>query len=202
MKYTLARFTVKPEYLKGTRLALAELIVEVRKNQPRTLYTVFRTDTPETFVALMGFENEAAEKRHSQSKYIAEFARKILPWCDGKPLFRELAIFGSSLKQWLLEAEPFAADQLPGLYAGQRHDGQQRVAQDMAAHDPALGRTFGASGTHEILAGHFQHGRPREPGIDGHIKQPKREGRQHQIRRYVHHSRPAMQRHTHRPHPE
>lgn len=117
MKYTLARFTVKPEHLKDTRLALAELIVEVRKNQPRTLYTVFRTDTPETFVALMGFENEAAEKRHSQSKYIAQFARKILPWCDGKPLFRELAIFGSSLKQWLLEAEPFAADQLPGLPA-------------------------------------------------------------------------------------
>ncbi len=114
MKYTLARFTVKPEHLKDTRRALAELIVEVRKNQPRTLYTVFRTDTPGTFVALMCFENEAAEKRHSQSKYIAEFARKILPWCDGKPLFRELAIFGSTRKNWLLEAEPFPADQLLG----------------------------------------------------------------------------------------
>ena len=117
MKYTLARFTVKPDHLKGTRLALAELIVEVRKKQPRTLYTVFRTDTPETFVALMCFESEAAEKRHSQSKYIAEFARKILPWCDGKPLFRELAMFGSTRKQWLLETEPFTADQLPGLPA-------------------------------------------------------------------------------------
>ena len=112
MKYTLARFTVKPEHLKGTRLALAELIDDIRQHQPRTLYTVFLTDTPETFVALMCFENEAAEKRHSQSKYIAEFARKILPWCDGKPLFRELTMFGATRKQWLLEAEPFAADQL------------------------------------------------------------------------------------------
>lgn len=114
MKYTLARFTVKPEHLKETRLALAGLIAGVRRHQPRTLYTVFRTDTPGTFVALMCFENEAAEKRHSQSKYIAEFARKILPWCDGKPLFRELAIFGSTRKNWLLEAEPFPSDQLLG----------------------------------------------------------------------------------------
>ena len=117
MKYTLARFTVKPEHLQDTRLALAGLMAGVRQHQPRTLYTVFLTDMPGTFVALMGFENEAAEKRHSQSKYIAEFARKILPWCDGKPLFRELALFGSSLKQWLLETEPFAADQLLGLPA-------------------------------------------------------------------------------------
>ncbi len=120
MKYTLARFTVKPEHLKDTRLALAELINEVRRHQPRTLYTMFRTDTPETFVALMGFENEAAEKRHSQSKYIAQFARKILPWCDGKPLFRELALFGSTRKRWLLETEPFAADQLLGLPAKEK----------------------------------------------------------------------------------
>ena len=117
MKYTLARFTVKPEHLKETRLALAGLIAGVRQHQPRTLYTVFRTDTPGTFVALMGFENGAAERRHSQSKYIAEFARKILPWCDGKPLFREVAIFGSTCKRWLLETEPFAADQLLGLSA-------------------------------------------------------------------------------------
>lgn len=117
MKYTLARFTVKPEHLQDTRRALAGLLAEVREHQPRTLYTVFRTDTPETFVALMCFENEAAELRHSQSKYIAQFARKILPWCDGKPLFRELAIFGSTHRQWLLETEPFAADQLLALPA-------------------------------------------------------------------------------------
>ena len=115
MKYTLARFTVKPQHIKCTRLALAELINEVRRHQPRTLYTLFCTDTPETFVALMRFENEAAEKRHSQSKYTAQFARKILPWCDGKPLFRELAMFGSTRKQWRLETEPFVADQLLGL---------------------------------------------------------------------------------------
>lgn len=117
MKYTLARFTVKPEHLKDTRRALAELIAEVRQHQPRTLYTVFRTDAPDTFLALMAFENEAAERRHAQSQYVAHFARKILPWCDGKPLFRELAIFGSTRKQWLLETEPFAADQLLGLPA-------------------------------------------------------------------------------------
>ena len=149
MKYTLARFTVKPEHLKDTRLALAELIVEVRKNQPRTLYTVFRTDTPETFVALMGFENEAAEKRHSQSKYIAEFARKILPCCDGKPLYRELAIFGSTRKQWLLESEPFAADQLPGLSAKVKAP-PKRAARPKQVALKKLGRRAGASASRPV----------------------------------------------------
>jgi quinol monooxygenase YgiN len=144
MKYTLARFTVKPEHLKDTRLALAGLIAEVRQYQPRTLYTVFRTDTPGTFVALMCFENEAAEKRHSQSHYIAEFARKILPWCDGKPLFRELAIFSSTRKQWMLETEPFAADQLLGLPAKAKAPAK-RVTRPKQVRLKKMGRRTGQS---------------------------------------------------------
>ena len=117
MKYTLARFTVKPEHIKETRRALADLIAAVRKDQPRTLYAAFKTETPGTFVALICFQNEAAERRYAQSEYVSDFAKKILPWCDGKPLFRELEMFGATRRQWLLAAEPFAAEPFPGVPA-------------------------------------------------------------------------------------
>jgi quinol monooxygenase YgiN len=104
MKYTLSRFTVKPEKTRESKRALAELVAAVREQEPKTLFAVFRAETHNTFLVLMSFENEAAERRHAQSQYVAHFARKLLPLCEGKPLFTELNLFVSSRKQWVLEA--------------------------------------------------------------------------------------------------
>jgi hypothetical protein len=51
----------------------------------------------------MAFEDEAAERRHAQSRHVAHFARKLLPLCEGKPYFTELSYFAGSKKQWLLD---------------------------------------------------------------------------------------------------
>lgn len=102
MKYTLSSFTVKQENVKPARRALAELVSEIRQNEPRTLYLVFREDGSSTFFTLMAFEDEAAERRHAQSRHVAHFAKKLLPLCDGKPYFTELSYFAGSKKQWLL----------------------------------------------------------------------------------------------------
>ena len=113
MKYTLSSFTVKQEYVKPAKRALAELVAEVRQKEPRTLYLVFREDGSSTFVTLMAFEDEAAERRHAQSRYVAHFAKKLPPLCEGKPYFTELNYFAGSKKQWLLDRgglpTPFAA---------------------------------------------------------------------------------------------
>lgn len=103
MKYTLSSFTVKQENVKPAKRALAELVAEVRQKEPRTLYLVFREDGSSTFFTLMAFEDEAAERRHAQSRYVAHFAKKVLPLCDGKPYFTELSYFAGSKKQWLLD---------------------------------------------------------------------------------------------------
>ena len=63
----------------------------------------FREEGLPTFFTLMSFENEAAERRHAQSRYVAHFARKLLPMCDGKPRFTELAYFAGTRKQWTLD---------------------------------------------------------------------------------------------------
>lgn len=103
MKYTLSSFTVKQENVKPAKRALSELVAEIRKNEPRTLYLVFREDGTPSFFTLMAFEDEAAERRHAQSRYVAHFAKKLLPLCDGKPYFTELSYFAGSKKQWLLD---------------------------------------------------------------------------------------------------
>jgi len=103
MKYTLARYTVKQEKLKEVKKAIAEVVAEIRQHEPRTLYLVFREESKTTFIHLMSFENEAAERRHAQSRYIDRFVKKLYPNCLGKPVFNEFDLLGTTKKQWLLE---------------------------------------------------------------------------------------------------
>ena len=102
MKYTMARYTVRPETVKEVKKAIAEFIAEVRKNEPRTLFLVFREDGRHTFVHWMSFENEAAERRHAQSRYNDRFVKKLLACAVGRPSFSEFRLFAASKKQWPL----------------------------------------------------------------------------------------------------
>lgn len=122
MKYTLASFTVRQEQLKPAKRALAELVTAIRDQEPKTLYLVFREEGSATFFTVMAFENDAAERRHAQSRYVAQFARKLLPMCEGKPRFTEMAFFAGSRKQWVLERDLLPLAQLaPMLAAHPRH---------------------------------------------------------------------------------
>src|SRR5215471_9175389 len=104
MKYTMARYTVKPEAVKEVKRALAEFISDVRKNEPRMLYMVFRENGQHAFIHWMSFENDAAERRHSQSRYNDRFVKKLLPNCTSKATFTEFSLFASAKKQWPLIA--------------------------------------------------------------------------------------------------
>jgi quinol monooxygenase YgiN len=103
MNYTLCSFTVKPEKLKEAKRALAELVSEIRRKEPRTFYLAFREERRCTFFTLMSFADEAAQRRHAQSRYVDRFVKKLLPGCEGKPRFTELHQLASSKKQWVLE---------------------------------------------------------------------------------------------------
>ena len=103
MKYTMAKYTVKPETVKTVKRAIAEFVDEVRRHEPRTLYVVFREEGQHTFVHWMRFENEAAERRYAQARYTQRFAHKLLPALVGKAAFSEFRLFATTKKQWLLE---------------------------------------------------------------------------------------------------
>src|SRR2546423_4181004 len=102
MKYTMAKYTVRPEAVKAVKKAIAEFIAEVRKNEPRTLFLVFREEGQHTFLHWMSFENEAAERRHAQSKYNGHFVKKLVACGAGKPGFSEFRLLAASKNQWPL----------------------------------------------------------------------------------------------------
>ena len=103
MSYTLCSFTVRPEKTREVQRALAALVAAIREHEPRTFYLVFREDGKPVFFTLMAFENEAARRRHAQSRYLDHFVKKLLPACEGKPRFTDLRQFASSKRQWVLE---------------------------------------------------------------------------------------------------
>jgi quinol monooxygenase YgiN len=103
MKYTLARYTVRPEKVREVKRAIAEFVSELRLHEPRTLYLVFREENAHSFAHWMSFENDAAERRHSQSKYNQHFVRKLMESCVGKPTFTVFDLFSSSRKHWPLD---------------------------------------------------------------------------------------------------
>jgi quinol monooxygenase YgiN len=103
MKYTMAKYTVKQEKLKEIKKAIADVVAEIRQHEPRTLYLVFREESTTSFIHLMAFENEGAERRHAQSRYIDRFVKKLYPNCVGKPVFTEFDLLAATRKQWLLE---------------------------------------------------------------------------------------------------
>ena len=103
MKYTMARYTVRPETVKAAKRAIREFVDEVRKHEPRTLYAVFRQEGQHTFTHWMWFENEAAERRHAQAPYSKRLAQKLSPTFIGKAAFSEFRLLATTKKQWLLE---------------------------------------------------------------------------------------------------
>ena len=102
MTCTMATYKVRPDKVKEVKKAVHEFISEGRKHEPRTLYLVFRKEDEHTFVHWMSFENEAAERRHSQSKYNDRFVRKLLANCVGKPALGEFRLLAASRKHWAL----------------------------------------------------------------------------------------------------
>lgn len=102
MKYTMARYTVRPEKIKTVKQAIAEFVAEVRRHEPRTLYLVFREPGQHSFVHWMSFEDDAAERRHAQSRYNDRFVKKLFPNCVGKAVFSDFRLLAASRKHWPL----------------------------------------------------------------------------------------------------
>jgi quinol monooxygenase YgiN len=87
MNYSLSRFSVGPGQVKAARKALEKLVTAIHKNDPEVVYLVFQESDHPVFFTLVSFQDETIYRRHATSPHVAEFARTILPLCDGKPSF-------------------------------------------------------------------------------------------------------------------
>ncbi|MDW7980999.1 MAG: antibiotic biosynthesis monooxygenase [Verrucomicrobiales bacterium] len=100
MRYVLVKYTVRPEKVGAVKAAIREFGAEIAKREPKTLLLAFRADDGQSFYHLMRFENEAAQRRHNQSKHNAQFVKKVYPNCTGKPQVAELRVVEATKKQW------------------------------------------------------------------------------------------------------
>ena len=87
MKYSLSRFSVGPSHVKAARHALEKLVTAIHKDGSEVVYLVFQEPGRPVFFTLVSFQDEENYRKHATSSYVAEFARTILPLCDGKPSF-------------------------------------------------------------------------------------------------------------------
>ena len=79
--YGTARFSVKPESLDRCRAAIEEFVTYVRDNEPGTkLYLSLQdAEEPTRFPHVMIFEDEAAEKIHTNSEAVDRFTGTLYP---------------------------------------------------------------------------------------------------------------------------
>src|SRR5436309_2257540 len=78
-----------------------------------------------------------------------------------------------------------AAQQVAGLDADDRDDGNQRVLQSMAQHDRALDDALGPRRPDVVLAKRLQHRAARESRDDGDRGRGQRDGGQYQVNEQV-----------------
>ncbi len=96
MKYSLSRFTVGSQHIRGARRALERFVAATQKHDPGVVYLVFRDPQQPVFFGLVSFRDEEHFRRHATSAHAARFARTILPMCTGKPSFVGLDLLAAA----------------------------------------------------------------------------------------------------------
>lgn len=83
MIHQLASYQVRPEALDRCLAAIREFVAYVRANEPGTLrYEVWQEhDDPTRFVHIFVFRDAAADRAHSESAEVRQFASILYPEC-------------------------------------------------------------------------------------------------------------------------
>jgi quinol monooxygenase YgiN len=79
----LARYQVRPEGLEKSLAAIRKFVSYVRSNEPGTLrYEVWQErEDPTRFVHIFVFRDAEADRAHSESREVKEFAAVLYPEC-------------------------------------------------------------------------------------------------------------------------
>ena len=82
--FQLARYQVRPEALDRCLAAIVQFVAYVRENEPGTLrYDVWQEQgDPTRFVHAFIFKDADADRAHSESAEVQEFAGVLYPECQ------------------------------------------------------------------------------------------------------------------------
>ncbi len=97
MLYKQAVFRVKKEKLGEVIKAIAEFVTAIHENEPGVFeYKSFQLSDTVSFIHLMCFKDESAEKSHQTAPHTRKFVAVLYPDCDQEPTFTELTLVRGS----------------------------------------------------------------------------------------------------------
>ncbi|OGZ45568.1 MAG: hypothetical protein A3C84_04800 [Candidatus Ryanbacteria bacterium RIFCSPHIGHO2_02_FULL_48_12] len=97
MIHKLAQFTVREGKLDSAESAIRAFVSAVKASEPDTvIYAAFKKPDGYSFVHIMSFRDEEAERRHRLSEHAKLFTSALYPLCVEPPSFVDLALIGSN----------------------------------------------------------------------------------------------------------
>ncbi len=100
MIHKIAQFTVKEGKLDAAESAIRAFVSAVKASEPDTIvYAAFKKPDGYSFVHVMSFRDEEAERQHRLSAYAKKFTTELYPLCVESPSFVDLALIGSNTER-------------------------------------------------------------------------------------------------------
>ena len=82
----VAKLTVKPGMEKEFEAVAKELVAKVQAGEPGCkLYVLHRTETPNVYVFMERYEDQAAVDAHRATDYFKALGRKMGEYMEGRP---------------------------------------------------------------------------------------------------------------------
>lgn len=92
MKHLMVRYRVRKEKLSEAEHTIRDFIGAVRQEPGTYVYEAFREPDGVSFVHIMSFQDEQAERIHRGAKHTKAFTEQLYPLCEHEPMFTELRL--------------------------------------------------------------------------------------------------------------
>lgn len=95
MIWKKSEYKVKKEDVESIGHEISKFVDAVHENEPGTYFEAYQIDDMPSFLHIMQFPNEEAEKKHHKASYTQDFVEQLYPKCTKGPKITEMHHIGS-----------------------------------------------------------------------------------------------------------
>jgi quinol monooxygenase YgiN len=92
----LASYRIDPESLEEVKQAIEDFVAAIARKEPETIYEAYRVADGMSFLHLMTFPDQDAEKLHQAAPHTKRFVDILYPLCEEQPTFLDVTLVKSS----------------------------------------------------------------------------------------------------------
>ncbi len=92
----LARYRVRDGAQSDAVAAIEDFVTAIERDEPGTVYSVYRHSDGVTFTHFISFPGTVAEAAHKGAVHTRRFVDTLYPLCEEPPVFTDLALVKSS----------------------------------------------------------------------------------------------------------